>query len=247
MAGMGRYPKDDLSRRNRNERSFDWTTLPPEGRAGPAPKLPPLRVWAAATVVWWEDLWSTPQAVMWDQSGRTLHTLAILHHQLIVDGDEAPAASKASSIAGEMRQHEDRHGLTPKAMLQLRWRIGRTAQDGSGKVLHLVPKEVADRVAEQRLDPSRVPAKRAPKSEWVDWAVELGWERSTAERVSKAQLVEHCSSVRSSAVESPPASSSAAVGRLREAAAKSPAKSKRKPPAKASAKPAAKPKRKGRS
>jgi hypothetical protein len=26
-------------------------------------------------------------------------------------------------IAAEMRQHEDRHGLNPKAMLQLRWRV----------------------------------------------------------------------------------------------------------------------------
>jgi hypothetical protein len=42
---------------------------------------------------------------------------AVLHHDLVV-GDRA-----AASVSAELRQHEDRHGLNPKAMLQLRWRV----------------------------------------------------------------------------------------------------------------------------
>lgn len=195
MAGMGRYPNPEDQRRNRNERAFDWTVLPMEGRPGPAPKLPALRPWTKATLDWWDALWRTPQATQWDQTGRTLHTLAILHHQLAVDQDLTADKSRAASLAAEMRQHEDRHGLTPKAMLQLRWRVSATPSDGSGKVLHLVPKEVAERVATETPDPSRTPAKRAKKSEWVDWAVACGMERSTAEKLSKAKLIAEYSSV----------------------------------------------------
>jgi hypothetical protein len=195
MAGGGRYPNPDGERRNRAERAFDWTTLPLEGRPGPAPALPALRAWDDQTLLWWAALWATPQAVMWDNTGRTLHTLALLHHQLMLDKDLPGVASKAASIAAEMRQHEDRHGLTPKAMLQLRWRVSTTPADGSGKVLHLVPREVAERVAQNRPDPALMPAKRAPKSEWVDWAVMCGLERSTADKLSKPKLIAELSSI----------------------------------------------------
>jgi hypothetical protein len=220
MAGMGRYPKDDASRRNRNERAFDWTVLPLEGRPGPAPQLPPLRPWTDTTHEWWTLLWATPQAVMWDPTGRTLHTLAILHHQLVIDQTLDADKSRAASVAAEMRQHEDRHGLTPKAMLQLRWKVSSSPSDGSGKVLQLVPREVRDRVADGVPDPARVPAKRATKGVWVEWAVELGMERSTADKLSKAKLIEEFSSPSASRpAERPPASRpvSQAAERLRAA------------------------------
>lgn len=221
MAGGGRYPNPDDQRRNRNERAFDWTVLPMEGRPGPAPELPPWREWRPATLDWWAKLWATPQATQWDQSGRTLHTLAILHHQLL-DEESSP-----SPIAAEMRQHEDRHGLTPKAMLQLRWKISSTPSDGSGKVLHLVPREVAERVAAGRPDPAQMPAKRAGKAAWIEWAVACGMERSTAEKLSKARLIAEYSSIAAAPAESPPADRpvSRAAERVRAAqAAKKPAK-----------------------
>ncbi len=221
MAGMGRYPKEDDGRRNRAERQFDWTTLPAEGRHGPPPKLPKLRQWTDATLDWWAELWKTPQAAAWDQTGRTLHTLAMLHHQLAIDEALTPDKSRASTIAAEMRQHEDRHGLTPKAMLQLRWRVSATPTDGSGKVLHLVPAAVADRVATGTPDPAGLPAKRAGKTAWVDWAEAHGMERSTAEKLAKHQLIDQFSSVATTAPAAPPEPVrpvSAAVGRLRDAA-----------------------------
>lgn len=191
MAGMGRYPKDESTRRNRHALTFDWTTLPLEGRQGPPPTLPPLRVWTEATLDEWARLWRSPQATMWDQSGRTLHAWAILHHHYVTD----EKGERVASLAAEMRQHEDRHGLSPKAMLQLRWRISTQPADGSGKVLHLVPAAVAARVREGRPDPAQRPAKRAAKADWVAWAVAHGLDQAAAELLSKQQLVEMFSSV----------------------------------------------------
>ena len=118
MAGGGRYPKPENERHGHSpSTSFEWTLLPAAGRLGPAPELPDLRSWSLSTIAWWEDLWSCPQATAWDQSGRTLTRLAVLFDDLIKE--KAPA----TSLSNEMRQLEDRHGLNPKAMLQLRWRI----------------------------------------------------------------------------------------------------------------------------
>ena len=111
----GPAPKPDAERRRRNSSTFEWTLLPAAGRPGPAPELPDLRSWSLSTIAWWEDLWSCPQAVAWDQTGRTLVRLAILFDDMV---KERPGASTTA-----MQQLEDRHGLNPKAMLQLRWRI----------------------------------------------------------------------------------------------------------------------------
>lgn len=114
----GAMPKPDGQKVTRHAPTFDWTLLPAAGRVGPPPKLPTgLRKWRKSTRDAWADIWSSPQATAWDQSGRTLHTWAALHHDL-VEG-ERPTAS----ISAEMRQHEDRHGLNPAALLRLRWRI----------------------------------------------------------------------------------------------------------------------------
>jgi len=111
----GPAPKPDAERRRRNASTFEWTLLPAEGRSGPAPELPDLRSWSLSTIAWWEDLWSCPQAVAWDQTGRTLVRLAILFDDMV---KERPGASVTA-----MQQLEDRPGLNPKAMLQLRWPI----------------------------------------------------------------------------------------------------------------------------
>lgn len=111
------YPKPDDQKVNRVPPKFDWTNLPAAGRSGAAPGLPVWREWQQRTVDWWVDLWTTPQAAAWDQSGRTLWRLAELRDDAFVGGS-IPAA-----ISSEMRQIEDRHGLNPKAMLQLRWRV----------------------------------------------------------------------------------------------------------------------------
>jgi hypothetical protein len=111
------YPKPDDQKVTRHSLKFDWVALPLEGRDGPVPDLPEWRDWDSRTLGWWAELWVKPQAVMWAQDGSTLFAYACLYDDLI--GGRAEAAK----VSAEMRQHEDRHGLNPKAMLQLRWRI----------------------------------------------------------------------------------------------------------------------------
>lgn len=217
---MPRYPKPDDERRNRNERALDWITLPAEGRQGPPPKLPDWRTWTEPTLSWWADLWRSPQAVRWDESGRSLHRLAILHHQLMLDGHLEPEKSRLTSISSEMRQVEARHGLSPKAMLDLRWRISTepgSALTTTGKVLQLVP---------EAPPASAMPGKRAAKSAWVEWAVLCGADETAAEKLSKAKLIEEFSSMGATLAEqtAPPKPVSRAAERLRAHAAKQPKK-----------------------
>jgi hypothetical protein len=117
MAGMGPAPKPDGERARRNASTFSWVELPSTGRKGKPPLLPKWRMWDARTERWWADLWKKPQALMWEQDGSTLTTLACLVDDLVT------GRAEASKVSAEMRQHEDRHGLNPRAMLQLRWRI----------------------------------------------------------------------------------------------------------------------------
>lgn len=112
------YAKPDNERRNRVPPVFSWTTLPLDGRSGPAPELPEGREWPSATRSAWETMWRKPQATQWDEDGSSLHRWAWLHADLTL------GKGGAASLSSEMRQIEDRHGLSPKAMLQLKWRIG---------------------------------------------------------------------------------------------------------------------------
>lgn len=114
----GPPPKPESQRIRRNRPTFDWVTLPAEGRKGRAPKLPPIRDWSPETLRWWRELWHTPQATQWDQTGRTAAPMAVLYQGM----QDLP--EKANAFLAEMRHHEDRHGLSPKAMLSLRWRVG---------------------------------------------------------------------------------------------------------------------------
>jgi hypothetical protein len=61
-------------------------------------------------------MWALPQATQWDQDGKTLIGWAQLHALVELEG---PLPARLA----EMRQHEDRHGLSPAAMQRLRWRI----------------------------------------------------------------------------------------------------------------------------
>ena len=117
MAGFGPPPKPDGERVRRNASTFSWVDLPSSGRKGKPPKLPEWRVWHPRTETWWAELWRTPQAVMWDQTGRSLHVMAAMMDDLI------SGRAEAAKVSAEMRQHEDRHGLNARSLMSLRWRI----------------------------------------------------------------------------------------------------------------------------
>jgi hypothetical protein len=124
MAGFGRPPKPDAQRRNRHPVLAQQgnTRLPAAGRVGKLPKWPLSAAWKDDSDalkrerIIWARLWKTPQAVAWETLG-WLDVVARYARLLVVA--EAPNAPVA--LYGEVRQLEDRLGLTPMAMLRLRW------------------------------------------------------------------------------------------------------------------------------
>jgi hypothetical protein len=116
MAGMGPPPKPAAERRRRNRPTFGGIELDPHPRV-PVPALPKWRKWRKATLEFWAELWSKPQAAQWDPSGVTLVRLAELF-----DAKQCKEVGLVAASA-EMRQIEDRHGLSDKALMQLRWEI----------------------------------------------------------------------------------------------------------------------------
>lgn len=116
MAGMGPPPKADAARTRRNK-STAATQLPAEGRQGEPPAWP-LAAPAEDGGELWRDLWTTPQAAEWErqQCARTVATY--VRYQLQAEDGDLKAATEARQLA-------DRLGLTPLAMLRLRWEIKR--------------------------------------------------------------------------------------------------------------------------
>jgi hypothetical protein len=113
----GPLPKPHDQRRRRNKTSYTGTDLPTSGRSQPAPKLPEWRSWDPRTRKSWRTMWKSPQATQWDPSGISLWTYAHLVDLLVT------AKYPAHRLSPELRAHEDRHGLNPKAMATLRWRV----------------------------------------------------------------------------------------------------------------------------
>lgn len=116
---MPRYPSPDAERRNRNPHAFAWVDLPHDGRKGAAPAMPKLVDWTKDDEAFWKTLWRKPQATQWSTMVELVARLALLRHVMLDGGEKVSTAA----CSAEMRQIEDRLGLSPKAMLQLRWRI----------------------------------------------------------------------------------------------------------------------------
>lgn len=75
--------------------------------------------WHAGSVEQWERLWSTPQATQWREDDPELDRWILLH-EVVWFRSKTPSIGMLT----EMRQIEDRHGLNPKAMAAMVWRIG---------------------------------------------------------------------------------------------------------------------------
>lgn len=135
--------------RRRNQPTIAQQALPAGGREGPAPECPLELMEHGAR--WWAWAWGTPQAAMWDAGAlyfvaRRARLEDDLHaHRfseevdlgdLLAGADReavrrvefalgtlARLASGEGSVIREMRELENRLGLNPKAMLDLRWRV----------------------------------------------------------------------------------------------------------------------------
>ncbi|MEV6696237.1 hypothetical protein AB0M68_03615 [Streptomyces sp. NPDC051453] len=124
------------------------TQLPAEGRKGaapswPLPGLPPddeglFAILEAREADLWDELWATPQAVAWERL-RWLRTVArYVRFEVRAETGDLKAGAEARLL-------EDRLGLSPQAMLRLRWEVS------------------ADEVAEQREERTTRTAKKTAR------------------------------------------------------------------------------------
>lgn len=117
MPGPAPKPADQRRRRNAAPGSL---LLPAEGRAGAAPEWP---LSGKAPTVWFV-LWRKPQAVAWER----FHLEDVVARYALVRA-QADKRVAHPTILAEARQLEDRLGLSPMAMLRLRWEITEAARE----------------------------------------------------------------------------------------------------------------------
>lgn len=115
MPGPAPKPKDQ--RRRRNADPVSAVQLPAEGRQGKPPPWPLPGESKDETAVW-REVWKTPQAVAWERLGWN-RVVARYVRRLV----EAEQTKSGAAVNAEVRQLEDRLGLSPMAMLRLRWEI----------------------------------------------------------------------------------------------------------------------------
>lgn len=122
---MPPLPKPPGTVRRRNQES-QWRTLPSLGRDGPVPALPKRTpAWLKVTRDWWAQIWRSPMSTQWvDADIPTLVRLARLVDTVNrTDGNKSWTGSQQSNLLSEIRQLEDRFGLSPSARIKLRWTI----------------------------------------------------------------------------------------------------------------------------
>jgi hypothetical protein len=113
-------PPPSRNPRRRNARP-DWRKLPSGGRVGDPPAWP-LAKPAKAVADLWADVWASPQATAWADLGWTRVVARYCKLCVVAERADAPV-----SLLGEVRQLEDRLGLTPMAMMRLQWEIAAEA------------------------------------------------------------------------------------------------------------------------
>ena len=144
-------PAPSPNARRRNAATIGTRALPHEGRKGRAPVAPAAYRLKRAGKAWWNWAWKLPQATAWDEGSRyfvvrraqledELAALDFANFASLRDllaGAETDAierveeaiellkrlASGAASVQKEMREMDNRLGLNPKAMTELRWSI----------------------------------------------------------------------------------------------------------------------------
>jgi hypothetical protein len=85
--------------------------------AGSRRKPPPLKGGSAATRAWWKTAWSSPMAALWLEAD--VPALQRLARLLGVLERGEPSAL----LLAEIRQLEDRFGLSPLARRRLLWEV----------------------------------------------------------------------------------------------------------------------------
>lgn len=108
-------PTPNPNSEKRSKESAGWITLPAEGREGPAPKLHGRH--AARAKALWAHWWGSPMATMWGE-----FDAPVLERLLVLTARSWKGDATAAELS-EVRQLEDRFGLSPQARRKLYWRV----------------------------------------------------------------------------------------------------------------------------
>lgn len=120
-------PAPSKNARRRNARP-DWRKLPAGGRTEDPPEwpIPTGRTPSVAVLQLWSDLWHSPQAVAWEELGWV--RVVARYAKLTVVAERGGKAA-TGSLLSEVRQLEDRLGLSPMSMKRLQWEISDEAEE----------------------------------------------------------------------------------------------------------------------
>lgn len=163
------------NKRRRNAPTVPTTKLPVGGRTEPTPRPPSWSKLGKVGRAWWKWAWSTPQACAWapgheamiarraslEDDLAAIGTVNSLELSELLDAQAeggvelkallqrlAALATGRLAICREMRELDDRLGLTPKGMAALRWTV---VDDGSTQSAPAAPPEgVADLTSRRR-------------------------------------------------------------------------------------------------
>ncbi|MGH3481539.1 MAG: hypothetical protein ACRDQD_32575, partial [Nocardioidaceae bacterium] len=131
--------------RDRPSDQASWTTLPGAGRTGEPPEWPLLEA-SEREATLWRDLWTRPQAVMWQRLDQR-YEVAMFVRQLA--RAEQPAASV--ELQKVVRQYLDSLGLSVQGMLRNRWRIVAAAMQPESGSASAVPPQARRASSRSRL------------------------------------------------------------------------------------------------
>lgn len=163
-------PLPSPTKRRRNAPTIPTTSLPAGGRTGPVPRPPKWIRLSECGTAWWRWAWHTPQAAGWStgagfesliaRRASLEDDLAAIDQVESLDGEALLTAEDARAfrvlverlvgmvtgrlaIYREMRELDDRLGLSPKGMAALRWEIVNVAAPAE---------EAGDEVTKKRQD-----------------------------------------------------------------------------------------------
>lgn len=129
MIHLAGPPANPFSRKSLSGANGEWVTLPADGFDGDLPSWPLHNEPSTAEEALWMDLWRTPQAAMWAESG--FERVVARYVMVTVLSEEEPTAAMLS----EVRQLEDRLGLSPMALKKLQWVI---SEPSSGELAEVI-------------------------------------------------------------------------------------------------------------
>jgi hypothetical protein len=141
-ARSGPAPDPTALRRERD--AGEWTILPAEGRQGATPDWP-LTEQTDREDDLWVDLWTKPQALMWERYGQEIEVA--LYVRRLAEAEKADAGVNLGTL---VRQMSDSLGLTTPGMRANRWRVDRTEEEAA-PTTRSTPAKVAPNSARARL------------------------------------------------------------------------------------------------